>query len=150
MGLKDLNTRFFVIGTKLHNDDLPSRLIDEIDTGKRDGKYLIVPIIENNKITWPGKYPDFSSIETEKRKIGNRIAWEREFMLNLVSPEEQLIKTRVELLIMISFQISTIFRALLSVLILPFNRRNPPILLRWLLFMFLEKGQTHNFMLPTR
>lgn len=92
LGLKDLGTRFFLLGTRLDNDDLPSRLINEIDKNTRDGEYLIIPIVENGKITWPGKYPNMQAINEEERKVGNKVAWQREFMMNLVSSEEQLIK----------------------------------------------------------
>ncbi len=90
--LGDRSTRYFLLGTRLHNEDLPGRLITEIKANNRDGIFMEIPIVQNGKITWPGKYPDMNAIELEKRKIGNRIAWEREFMLNLISPEEQLIK----------------------------------------------------------
>lgn len=92
IALGDRHTRFFLLGTRLHNDDLPSRLINEIKTNQRDGVYMEIPIIKDGKITWLGKYPDMDSVEMERRKVGNRIAWEREFMLNLISPDEQLIK----------------------------------------------------------
>ena len=60
MGLKDLNTRFFVIGTKLHNDDLPSRLIDEIkiQVKRRWQEYLDSPDYrKNNKNYLARKIP---------------------------------------------------------------------------------------------
>lgn len=92
VALGDRNTKYLFLGTRLHNDDLPSRLISEIKENQRDGVYMEIPIVQDGKITWIGKYPDMDAVESEKRKVGNRIAWEREFMLNLISPEEQLIK----------------------------------------------------------
>ena len=91
--LGDLNTRIFFLGTRLHRDDLPSRLIDTIQKNSKAGCYKIIPIVKNKKPTWLGKYPNIHAVNVEKRKIGNRIAWEREFMLKLISPEDQLIKT---------------------------------------------------------
>lgn len=92
VGLKDLHTRFFLLGARLNNDDLPSRLIDEIKQNKRDGKYMIIPIHKNRIISWPGKYPNMEAVNEEERRVGNRVAWEREFMMNLVSSDEQLFK----------------------------------------------------------
>ena len=92
VALGDRHTRYLLLGTRLHNDDLPSRLINEIKTNQRDGVFMEIPIVQNGLITWRDKYPDMAAIESEKRKVGNRIAWEREFMLNLISHEEQLIK----------------------------------------------------------
>lgn len=89
----DRNTRHIFLGTRLHNDDLLSRLIHQIDAKERDGIHMFIPIIsKDGVIAWPGKYPNLTAIEEERRKIGNRIAWEREYMGNILSPEEQLFK----------------------------------------------------------
>jgi len=89
----DRHTRHIFLGTRLHNDDLLSRLIHQIDTKERDGIHKFIPIISKDGIiAWPGKYPDLTAIEKEKRKIGNKIAWEREYMGKILSPEEQLFK----------------------------------------------------------
>ncbi len=90
--LGDRNTRHILLGTRLHPDDLPSRLISQIKAKERQGVYKIVPIVKNKKNSWPGKYPDRQAIKEEIQKVGNRIAWEREYMLRLISPEDQLIK----------------------------------------------------------
>ncbi|MCK5332450.1 hypothetical protein KAJ41_01135 [Candidatus Parcubacteria bacterium] len=82
----DLSTRIIFIGNLLHEDSLLMRIKDKIKNDELDGKFYEIPLIdENNKITWSGKYPDMKSIEKEKKKIGNKIAWEREYMLRIVS-----------------------------------------------------------------
>lgn len=86
------HTRHFLLGTPLHPDDLPSRLINQIETNEKDGLYKRIPIIQNDKIAWQGKYPTMEAVENERRKIGNRIAWAREFMLEFISSQEQLFK----------------------------------------------------------
>lgn len=89
----DLHTRHIFLGTRLHNDDLLSRLIQQIDNKERNGIHRFIPIItKDGIITWPGKYKDVGAIEYEKQKIGNRIAWEREYLGNILSPREQLFK----------------------------------------------------------
>lgn len=90
--LGDLQTRIFLLGTRLHQDDLPNRLIEQIKKKKLRGVIKVIPIVINKQSTWPGKYTDLRAIQREKQKVGNRIAWEREYMLNLISPEDQLIK----------------------------------------------------------
>lgn len=92
VALGDRHTRYFLLGTRLHHEDLPSRLINDIKANERDGISMEIPIVQNGKPTWPGKYPDLAAVEMEKRKVGNKVSWEREYMINLISPEEQLIK----------------------------------------------------------
>jgi predicted phage terminase large subunit-like protein len=91
--LGDKNTRIMIIGNLLHEDSLLMRLIKEIDQGQRTGTYRRYPLLdENNNITWPGKYPSMVDIEKEKMRVGNEIAWLREYLLILVADEDQIIK----------------------------------------------------------
>ncbi len=57
------------------------------------GVYRIYPIIDGRgKIAWRGKYPNKQSIEEEKRKTVNNISWHREYLLKLISSEDQIVK----------------------------------------------------------
>jgi predicted phage terminase large subunit-like protein len=54
----------------------------DIDEGRLAGIYREYPIIdENNKILWPGKFPDINEIKKLKNKIGDEIAFQREYKL---------------------------------------------------------------------
>jgi len=87
------NTRIFVIGSLLHNDCLIRRFQKEIYEHKRDGTYLEVPFLdENRKPAWKSKFPNEESVTMEKKRIGNEIAWMREYMLKVVPEEGQIVK----------------------------------------------------------
>jgi len=89
--LGDRGTKVVVIGNLLHNDSLLMRLKEGFEQGLRNGFYYEYPIERNGKALWPDKYPDQASIERERLKIGNRVAWEREFRLNIVPDEDQIV-----------------------------------------------------------
>lgn len=90
--LGDKNTKIVIVGNLLHEDSLMMRLKERIVSDRMPGKYLEFPIIdENDNITWPAKFPNMCAIEAERRKIGNEIAWQREYMLRIISPEGQLV-----------------------------------------------------------
>lgn len=89
----DIGSRQIVIGNLLHEDSLLMRLKSKLESGEIDGSFYSWPIVDGTgTILWPGKFPDKQSIEKERRKIGNRIAWEREYMLHLVPDDDQIIE----------------------------------------------------------
>lgn len=81
-------SKLIVIGNLLHRDALMMRL------KKRDiYKVYEYPIVDSNgEITWKGKYPDMQAIEEQKKRVGNAIAWAREYELKIISEDEQIIK----------------------------------------------------------
>lgn len=87
----DTNTKRIVVGNLLHEDSLLMRLKERIANGDIDGVFCEWPILKDNKPTWPGKFEDKQSIESLRRSIANPIAWEREYMLNLVPDDEQIV-----------------------------------------------------------
>lgn len=91
--LGDIHTRIILIGTRLHEDDLLSRIIEKIKTRQMKGIYKEIPLLNSKrKIAWLGKYPTMNTIIKEEMRVGNNIAWCREFLLKFVSSEDQLIK----------------------------------------------------------
>lgn len=88
----DKNTKTIVIGNLLHEDSLLMRLKKRIEDNYQSGKVFIYPIInENNVINWPGKFPNMEAIETEKKKIGDDRSWRREYLLQIVPDDDQII-----------------------------------------------------------
>lgn len=88
----DKNTRLIVVGNLLHEDSLLMRLKGEVEAGYIDGNFLYFPLIDGKgKCLWPGKYTSEQDLETERKKIGNDIAWQREYLLNIVPDEDQAI-----------------------------------------------------------
>lgn len=88
----DKNTRLVVIGNLLHEDSLLMKLKSDVGNGVLNGEYREYPLVDDNgKIFWPGKYPTLNDIETEKKKIGNEISWQREYLLRIIPDDDQVI-----------------------------------------------------------
>lgn len=63
-----------------------------MDEGQRDGIFRAFPLLnEQGNSIWPGKYPDKLAVAAEKKNSGNEYAWQREFLLNIVPDEDQVI-----------------------------------------------------------
>lgn len=90
----DTYTKRIVVGNLLHEDSLLMRLKDRIENDETDGIFREWPIVKDGKSLWPGKYPDKKSINTLRRTISNKIAWEREYMLRIIPDEDQIIDAR--------------------------------------------------------
>lgn len=90
----DRRTRFVIIGNLLHEDSLMRRLQRDIENGDRDGEFREYAFFDTDGITplWPGKYSTPESVEEEKRLIKDPIAWAREYLLKILSRDEQLIR----------------------------------------------------------
>jgi len=87
----DKNTRLIIIGNLLHEDSLLMRIKEDIEKKRIDGVYKEYPLLRGEEILWPGKYPTMEDVEIEKRKAGNEIAWQREYLLHIVPEEDQAI-----------------------------------------------------------
>jgi len=87
----DRNTRLIIVGNLLHEDSLLMRIKEDIELGKLNGVFKEYPLIENEQILWPGKYPALDVIEKEKMKAGNDYAWQREYLLHIIPAEDQAI-----------------------------------------------------------
>lgn len=89
----DRNTRLIVIGNLLHEDSLLMRMKDKIEQNELDGVFKAYHLMDENKVSlWPGKYPSQKDIENERKKIGNEIAWQREYMLVIIADEGKVIQ----------------------------------------------------------
>ncbi len=87
----DTNTKRIVVGNLLHEDSLLMRLKDRLENDEIDGIFREWPISKGGVSLWPGKYPDAASLNVLRRTIGNKIAWEREYMLHIIADEDQVI-----------------------------------------------------------
>lgn len=89
----DINTKVVCIGNFLHEDSALMRILKLMQEGKMDGKYMKIPLIDDNgNITWPGKFPSMEAVEEFKRGIGNELTWQREFLLRAIPDDYQIIK----------------------------------------------------------
>ncbi len=88
----DRNTRLIVVGNLLHEDSLLMRLKEEVEKDIISGNFLFFPLIDaKGNYLWPGKYETEKDIEDEKKKVGNEIIWQREYLLNIVPDDDQVI-----------------------------------------------------------
>lgn len=85
-------TRLFVVGSLLHEDSLTMRLKDGIGLGTFDGIFSAYPLIDDGtSILWPGRYPNLQAIETLRKSVGNEAAWNREYLLKIISDEGRVV-----------------------------------------------------------
>lgn len=88
----DRGTRLVIVGNLLHEDSLLMRIKEDIEKGVIKGIFKAYPLIRNDEIFWPGKYPNLEAIEEERMKAGNEYAFQREYLLNIVPAEDQAIQ----------------------------------------------------------
>jgi predicted phage terminase large subunit-like protein len=82
----DKNTRLVIVGNLLHEDSLLMHIRQDLEEEKISGLFKTYPLLdEKGIIAWPGKYPVKDDIESEKKRTGNEIAWQREYLLRIVS-----------------------------------------------------------------
>lgn len=92
LGNPNGSTRFFVLGNFLHEFSLVGRLMNEIQTGKRDGVAKKYPLLDaSGTCLWPGMYPNAAAIEKKRREINNDAIWSREYLLTIISDQEKLV-----------------------------------------------------------
>jgi predicted phage terminase large subunit-like protein len=85
-------TRVIVIGNLVHEKCFVRSLKKEIDDRTRRGVYREYPLLTiDNKCLWPGKYPTPEAIETEKQRVGDEVAWQREYLLRILSTNELVV-----------------------------------------------------------
>ena len=87
----DQNTRLVMIGNLLHEDSVIMRMKEKIRKKEMTGKYKAYPIIRNKKTLWSAKYPNQKAIKAEEKRVGNYIAWQREFMLRIIPDDGQVV-----------------------------------------------------------
>ena len=86
------DTKYVIIGNLLHEDSLLMRLKREIEEGKLSGIYRHRALLdEKGNIAWPGKYPTMADVEAAKLAIGDEVAWQREFMLRIISNADRVV-----------------------------------------------------------
>ena len=86
------STKMILIGNLLHQDSLIMRQLDLIEKGEMSGGYYKFPVRINERILWPGKYPDEAALKRERKKLGDRRSWLREYELRIIPEDDQIIR----------------------------------------------------------
>lgn len=91
--LGDKGTRILHVGNMLHDNSLIMRLSREIADGDTTRVFRKYPIIdEDGKIFWQGKFGSEAEVETERLKVNDDVAWHLEYLLKVISGNQQIIK----------------------------------------------------------
>lgn len=89
----DRDTQLVFIGTPLHNDSVLMRLKDIFLEDPTKSAFRQYPIIDSESIPlWRGKFSNQTYIDNEKSKCFNELLWRREYLLEIVESDEQIIK----------------------------------------------------------
>jgi predicted phage terminase large subunit-like protein len=90
--LGDINTRLIMVGNLLHEDSLLMKIHEQIEKKETNGIFCFYPLLDaTRKCLWIGKYPNEEAIQIEKMKVANEVSWQREYLLNIVPDEGQVI-----------------------------------------------------------
>lgn len=90
--LGDRNTRLVVVGNLLHEDSLLMRIKSEIEKENTYGIFKAYPLISSEgTCLWNGKYPTPTDLGFERKKIANEVSWQREYLLNIIPDDGQVI-----------------------------------------------------------
>jgi len=88
-------SKLVLIGNLLHKDALMMRVKKSKNLdGTRLFKVLEFPLIDpkTKLVTWTGKYPTKEALARQKAKVRSTTAWSREYLLKIVSEDDQVIK----------------------------------------------------------
>lgn len=89
----DKDTRTVVVGNYLHDDSLTQRLRLQSEKHPRTISYIHCPLVDENGVClWSGKYPTAADVEEEHQRVGDEKAWHREYLLHILSTDEQIIR----------------------------------------------------------
>jgi len=90
--LGDIGTRIILVGNLLHEAALMMSLRNKIDRKEIRGTYRWFPLIdESGACLWPGKFDTSEKIENLRLSVANEIAWQQEYLLNIVSDSSRVI-----------------------------------------------------------
>lgn len=88
----DEYTKIVILGGILHPNSFVSSMRESILEKKLPGIYREYPFLDKDGIClWPERYPDQESIDRLRLKVGSDIAWRQEYLLQVISADDQVI-----------------------------------------------------------
>jgi len=89
----DTETKFMLVGNLLHSDSVVMRFKKEMENGNRDGVIKSYPFWDKDKKPlWSAKFNTKESVEKLRKRVGNDKVFRQEYLLEIVSDEEQVIE----------------------------------------------------------
>ncbi len=90
--LGDIATRIIMIGNLLHEDSLMMRLRKKIESKEMEGIFKWFPLIaKDGHCLWSDKFDSPAKIENLRRSVANELAWQQEYLLNIISDNTRVI-----------------------------------------------------------
>jgi len=90
--LGDIGTRIIMVGNLLHEDCLMMRLRRKIEAKDIRGTFQWFPLLaEDGRCLWPEKFDTPEKIEDLRRSVANELAWQQEYLLNIISDATRVI-----------------------------------------------------------
>lgn len=91
--LGDEHAKIIILGGILHPNSFVSSMKERIVKGKIPGVYREYPFLDKNgNCLWPERYPTQEVIDQLRLKVGSDIAWRQEYLLQIVSEDNQIIQ----------------------------------------------------------
>lgn len=87
----DEQTKIIVIGNLVHEDGLLARLRDGIQNGERAGEFRSYPLLDGDSCNWPERYRTKAELNALKDRVGDEIAWQREYLLHIIADADRVI-----------------------------------------------------------
>ena len=92
MPLGDMDTRVILVGNLLHEDSLMMRLRQRIENKDLKGTFQWFPLLnEDGECLWMEKFDTPEKINTLRQSVANEIAWQQEYLLNIISDSTKVI-----------------------------------------------------------
>ena len=88
----DEHTKIVILGGILHPNSFVSYMKERVKEGKLPGVYREYPFLDKDgKCLWQERYPNQEAIDQLRLKVGSDIAWRQEYLLQIISAEDQVI-----------------------------------------------------------
>ncbi len=86
------DTKIVILGGILHQNSFVAHMKKLILEKKVRGLYREYPFFKNGACIWPERFPDQEAIDRLRLKSGSEIAWRQEYLLEVISTEDAVIK----------------------------------------------------------
>jgi len=87
------STTVVVVGNLVHEDGLLARLQEQIKKRPEGREFRRYPLLDGRgRCLWKSRFRTKSDIERLRARVGDEVAWQREYLLRIIADEEQVIQ----------------------------------------------------------